>query len=226
MEKRKTYEWADPPGKTAFPIARPGYQFIFGSAFITLVMALLGFICPALAFLGITFCICMFFRDPDRLIPKDPDALVSPADGRVIRVERTDQNRFIQGPCIKISIFMSVANVHVNRAPFSGTVEQVIYHPGGFSVASLDKASEENEHNAVVLKTESGHVICFVQIAGFVARRILCRLTPGDTITKGERYGMICFGSRLDCFFPAQTVPAVRVGDRVRSGTSILGRIS
>ncbi len=212
----------DPPAQTAFPIAKAGYPFIFAAAFVTAVFALLELTGPALSGLVITACICGFFRDPDRLIPNKENAIVSPADGKVIFAERIEANPWIEGPCLKISVFMSVFNVHVNRVPYSGTIRDVRYHPGKFFSANLDKASAENEHNAVVLLTEKGKEICFVQIAGLIARRIICGIQEGDSVVRGQKFGLICFGSRLDVYFPADVNLNVRVGDKVSAGSSIL----
>ncbi len=218
------YTWADPPGDSAFPIAKPGYPFIYASAFATTVMALLDYEALALVFFAATVFICFFFRDPDRLTPTEENGVASPADGKIVFADIIENNRFIDGPCLKISIFMSVFNVHVNRIPFSGTVKRVIYNPGEFFRANLDKASEENEHNAIVADCD-GVEICFVQIAGLVARRILCGLKPGDDVTRGKRFGMICFGSRLDVYLPANAEPLVKNGDKVFSGSTIIGRM-
>jgi phosphatidylserine decarboxylase len=121
---------------------------------------------------------------------------------------------------------MSIFNVHVNRVPFSGEIDRVAYFPGKFFSANLDKASSDNEHNAVSMKTDQGYEISFVQIAGLVARRIICHVQEGQTVNRGQRFGLICFGSRLDVYLPADTDIAVRVGDRVKAGTSVLGELS
>lgn len=218
------FTWADPPGDSAFPIAKPGYKFIYASAFTTAIMALLGYEVLTLFFFAATVFICCFFRDPDRLVSKEEDAIASPADGKIVFADIVESNRFIEGPCLKISIFMSVFNVHVNRIPFSGTVKRIEYHPGKFFQANLDKASEENEHNAIIADC-NGSEICFVQIAGLVARRILCGLQPGDEVNKGERFGMICFGSRVDIYLPPEAQALVKVGDRVFGGSSVIGRM-
>jgi len=222
----KKFIWAAPPAQTAFPIAKAGYPFIYASAFVTAIFALTGLTIPAMAGLLITFCICGFFRDPDRLIPNKDNAVVSPADGKVILIDTIDNSDFIEGKCIKISVFMSVLNVHVNRIPFSGTVTDIIYNPGKFFSANLDKASKDNENNAIIVETESGKKICFVQIAGLIARRIICGLQPGDSVSKGRRFGLICFGSRLDIYLPADSALNVEKGDKVSAGTSILGFIN
>lgn len=213
---------ADPPAQTAFPVSSAGYPFIFVSAFITAVFSLLGLTAPALIFLVVTLCICGFFRDPDRLIPEGDRFVVSPADGKVVFAERVEENPYIDGPCMKISVFMTVFNVHVNRAPFSGTVTDVRYHPGKFFSANLDKASAENEHNAIVMETGKGKEICFVQIAGLIARRIICGIQAGDSLIRGQKFGIICFGSRLDIYLPPDAELSVGVGDRVCAGSSVL----
>lgn len=217
------FSWSDRPSHTAFPVESAGYPFIFAAAFTTAVLALLGLTLLALISLAVTFFICYFFRDPDRVIPNDADAVVSPADGKVILADTIDNSPFFDGACIKISIFMSVFNVHVNRVPHDGKIKAVRYHPGKFFSANLDKASKHNEHNAVFMDTEQGRQICFVQIAGLIARRIICKVQKGDNVIRGQRFGMICFGSRLDVYLPLDTNIKVKVGDRVKAGTSVLG---
>ncbi len=219
------FNWPDPPRATAFPIARPGYPLIAAAAFVTAVFALLGLTIPALTALAITFFICAFFRDPDRLVPDEPGKVVSPADGKVIKVENFENEELYPGKGVKISIFMSVFNVHVNRAPFAGKVVEVRYRPGKFFVASGDRAVTDNEHNAIFLETEEEKQICFVQIAGLVARRIICRVQAGDKLGRGQRIGMICFGSRVDLYLPPDFVPEIKKGDRVQAGASVLGAI-
>jgi phosphatidylserine decarboxylase len=219
------HSWPDPPGQTAFPVARAGYPPILGAAFVTLIFALLGMTWLTLLGLVVTFCFCGFFRDPDRVIPNQPDAIVSPADGKVISVGPVDHTSFCEGSCQKISIFMSVFNVHVNRIPFDGRVKKVGYHPGKFFSANLDKASRENEHNAVFIEMENGKPLCVVQIAGLIARRIICKIQAGDRVTRGQRFGLICFGSRLDVYLPTDFKLKVAVGDKVSAGASILGQL-
>ncbi|MEA1947535.1 MAG: phosphatidylserine decarboxylase family protein, partial [Thermodesulfobacteriota bacterium] len=210
------FSWSDPPNHTAFPVARAGYPFIFASVFTTAVFALLEMSVPALIGLVVTFSICCFFRDPDRVIPNYPGAVVSPADGKVIFAGPEDNSRFVEGSCIKISIFMSIFNVHVNRNPHEGRVKAVNYYPGKFFSANLNKASTHNEHNAIFVETENGKNICTVQIAGLIARRIICKLQEGDTVARGGRFGLICFGSRLDVYLPPDTTLNVTVGNRVK----------
>jgi len=217
------FSWSDPQSHTAFPVARAGYPFIFAAVFTTGVFALLGMNILALISLAVTFFICFFFRDPDRVVPNYIGAVVSPADGKVVFAGPVDNNRFVDGLCIKISIFMSIFNVHVNRIPHEGRVKAVNYYPGKFFSANLNKASKHNEHNAVFVETEKGKNICTVQIAGLIARRIICKLQEGDTVVRGGRFGIICFGSRLDVYLPPDTTLNVAVGNRVKAGTSVLG---
>ena len=214
---------SDSPSHTAFPVASAGYPFIFASVFATVVFALLELTTLALIGLAASFFICYFFRDPDRVVPNFKGAVISPADGKIISTGPVNNSRFYEGSCIKISIFMSIFNVHVNRIPHEGQVKTVSYYPGKFFSANLDKASRENEHNAVTLETEEGKKICTVQIAGLIARRIICKIQDGDIVARGQRFGLICFGSRLDVYLPPDINLKVTVGDRVKAGTSVLG---
>ncbi len=219
------YSWSDRPSETAFPVAKPGYPFIFAAAFATAVFALLEVTALALLGLAATFFIVYFFRDPDRAVPSSPAVVTAPADGKVIGLQTVDGRPYYEGECRKLSIFMSVFNVHVNRMPFDGVVRKIEYHPGKFVAANLDKASSDNERNAVYIETQAGRPITVVQIAGLVARRIICRLTEGDAVARGQRFGMICFGSRVDLYLPPEFVAAVAVGDKVQAGTTILGEM-
>jgi len=220
------YLRSDPLNLTAFPIATAGYPFIFAAAFTTAILALLGLTSLTLMGLAVCFAICWFFRDPDRMIPDNEGAVLSPADGKVISVELVENSPFYIGNSRKISIFMSVFNVHVNRIPFDAQVKEIRYHPGKFFSANLDKASLQNEHNAVFLELQGGKQICVVQIAGLIARRIICKLDPGDDVIRGQRFGLICFGSRLDVYMPTDITINVAIGDTVKAGTSILGHIT
>jgi phosphatidylserine decarboxylase len=216
---------SDPPSQTAFPVARAGYPFIFVAAFSTAVLALLGLTTLTLIGLVVTFCICGFFRDPDRVIPSQKDVVVSPADGKVIAAEVVDNSPFLMAESMKISIFMSVFNVHINRVPYNGRVKEIDYYPGKFFSANLDKASQQNEHNTVAIEMENGKPLCVVQIAGLIARRIICHIKPGDEVLRGQRFGLICFGSRLDVYLPVDIKLKLAVGDKVKAGTSILGEL-
>jgi len=213
----------DPDNRSAFFIAKPGYYFIIASVFATVVFTLAGVASVAIAGFVVTVFVCYFFRDPDRIIPMEEGAVVSPADGKVIVVEPVDESTFFEGKSIKISIFMSIFNVHVNRIPHEGRVSRISYTPGKFFSANLDKASKENEHNAVFIDTDTGKKICTVQIAGLIARRIICRLKEGDIVSRGNRFGIICFGSRLDVYLPVDANICVQVGNRVKAGENVLG---
>jgi phosphatidylserine decarboxylase len=217
------YAWPDPPGWSAYPVAKAGLPFIFASAFATAVLALLGIASLALLGLVITFSICFFFRDPDRVVPNGEGLVVSPADGKVIAVDTVSDSDYYEGTTKKISIFMSVFNVHINRVPHEGTITETRYYPGKFFSANLNKASSKNEHNAIFLKTKRGSHICFVQIAGLIARRIICQIQKGDQVRRGQRFGLICFGSRLDVYLPQDIALKVAMGDRVKAGASVLG---
>ena len=219
---KKEFFWADPSNLWAFPMAKAGLPFIIASSFVTFVFALLRLPCLTTLSLIVTFFICFFFRDPDRVIPNVDNAIVSPADGKILLAQQVPDNPFIDGSCVKISIFMSVFNAHINRIPFDGKVEQIIYNPGKFFSANLDKASKSNESNAVILDTGNGKKICFVQIAGLIARRIICKIQEGENVKKGSRFGLICFGSRLDVYLPSDVKINVKPGDKVKSGTDIL----
>ena len=216
----------EPSSRTAFPVATAGYPFIFASAFTTGVVALLQLQALALIGLAVTFFIAFFFRDPDRVVPTATRAIVSPADGKIVFADRVEQTPFYEGHCTKISIFMSVFNVHVNRIPHDGQVERIAYHPGKFLNAALDKASEDNERNALFITTDTGQSYCVVQIAGLIARRILCYIQAGDVVHRGHRFGLICFGSRLDVYLPPDAAVDVTVGNKVQAGTSILGHFA
>ena len=219
------YTWPEKQRQTAFPIAQPGYALILGTAFATAVFAVLDMALPAIAGLVVAFCLCCFFRDPDRLVPAAEGVVVSPADGKVIGADLIDDNRLGSEKCWKISVFMSVFNVHVNRIPHEGRVTDIRYTPGKFFNASLDKASSDNERNAVFVETGKRQTICFVQVAGLIARRILSGIEVGETVVRGQRFGMICFGSRLEIYLPEDADIRVSVGDRVKAGTSVIGRL-
>lgn len=206
------------------PIAREGYPFLLISLALTLIGAWL-FWPLAIAF-GLAFLFCLnFFRDPARTPPADTDLLVSPADGTVLKIESLSSGPYMKEPHQKVSIFMSPFNVHVNRIPCDGKVEEVHYFPGKFFVASLDKASLENERNAIVLRTPQGRKVAFVQIAGLVARRIVCYLRENTPVSRGERYGMIRFGSRMEVCLPPEWKVLVKPGQKVFAGESSLAEM-
>ncbi len=211
------------PVKT--PVAKEGYPFIGFAAFITLVFAALGCVTSTLfAFIATTFTL-FFFRDPERFVPYEDEALISPADGKIISIEEIDDARFTEQRVQKISVFMNVFNVHVNRMPFTGTVEKIIHRPGKFYSADSSRAELENEYCATILSIGKEKKIAVVQIAGLIARRIVCWLEPGDTLAKGKRFGLIRFGSRVDLYLPEGAEICIKKGDKVRAGETVLARI-
>ena len=165
--------------------------------------------------------VLQFFRDPARHIPGDARTVVSPADGRIVVVENAE-DPYLRRPAIKVSVFMNVFNVHSNRAPVDGEVKQVWYHAGSFFNAALDKASLENERNALWLKTTTGHDVTCVQVAGLIARRILCYVQAGEALMRGQRYGFIRFGSRVDVYLPPGSIVKAALGDKVSASSTIL----
>lgn len=208
------------------PIAKEGYPFIFVLAFATLLAAILAMKVTSGFLLIATIFVLCFFRDPERLGPDRADALVSPADGKVILIERVNDSRFTGEDVQKISIFMNVFNVHVNRIPYSGKVEKILYKPGKFYSADSRQGGLQNEYCASIITTPSGKKIAFVQIAGLIARRIICWLEEGDAVTRGKRFGLIRFGSRVDLYLPLGTELAVNLGQKVRAGETILGYLN
>lgn len=168
--------------------------------------------------------VLQFFRDPPREVPADPRAVVSPADGRIVVVGKA-RDPYRDCDALKISVFMNVFNVHSNRSPVDGSVFAAWYHPGSFLNAALDKASLENERNALHLRTAGGQDVTCVQIAGLIARRILCYVKPGDVLARGQRYGFIRFGSRVDVYLPPSAVPKVAIGDKVAATETILASL-
>ncbi|HKZ46806.1 MAG TPA: phosphatidylserine decarboxylase family protein [Thermodesulfobacteriota bacterium] len=204
------------------PLAREGYPFILASIFGTIILFLAGLKSVSYLSGGLAVFIISFFRDPEREIPSETDAIISPADGRIIIVDSVFENRFMKQDAIKISIFMNVFNVHVNRVPASGKVSGVFYNPGKFFSADKDKASLENEQNALLIEAKNGKRFVVNQIAGLIARRIVCYAKEGDKIERGKRFGMIRFGSRLDVYLPVDCRINVKVGDKVKAGSSIL----
>lgn len=207
------------------PLAKEGVPFIAVAAFLTLICAISEYQCLTIILTLCTLFTVYFFRDPERFTPLDEDVLVSPADGRVIVVEKCTDDRYMQGEVMKVSIFMNVFNVHVNRLPFSGTIKKIIYTPGKFYAVDSDKAAVHNENCGIILETKSGTQFAFVQVAGLIARRIVCWLEEGDKVTKGKRFGLIRFGSRVDLYLPVNTKIDVSVGQHVKAGETILGRL-
>jgi len=175
----------------------------------------------SLPFWLVSLFVLQFFRDPPRNVPTGPTLVCAPADGRIVMVERAE-DPFAHRSALKISVFMNVFNVHSNRAPVDGEVTDVNYYPGEFLNAALDKASIENERNALRIRMDSGDEVTCVQIAGLIARRILCYVKPGDRLVAGQRFGFIRFGSRVDVYLAPQSRPRVAIGDKVYAGETVL----
>ena len=169
--------------------------------------------------------VLQFYRDPPRTVPTQANAVLSPADGRIVAVEKTVDPYVSGREAIKISVFMNVFNVHSNRSPIDGVIEKIEYSAGTFVNADLDKASLENERNAIVTTMASGQRVTFVQVAGLIARRILCYVKVGDTLSRGQRYGFIRFGSRVDVYLPATARPKAAIGQKVYATTTILAEL-
>lgn len=209
--------------KPSVGITPEGWPIIGLTALSSLIFALFGCWPMSLLFLVLVWFSCHFFRDPERVIPQGLGQLVSPADGRVIRIDsRVDPISGESRTCI--CVFMNVFSVHVNRTPVAGTVTDIQYHAGSFVNAAWDKASTDNERCAYAVQDADGDNFTFVQIAGLLARRIVCRTAIGDTLARGERIGMIRFGSRVDLYVPAAYSPCVAIGEQVFAGQSIVAR--
>ena len=204
-------------------LAREGWPFIALSLVAAIVVwTLAGFAWSIPLWIVFVF-IVQFFRDPPRAVPMQTNAVLSPADGRIVKVEKT-LDPYTECDTLLISVFMNVFNVHSNRAPVDGTVERVVYSPGKFVNADLDKASSENERNAMVVRL-AGERITVVQVAGLIARRILCYVKQGDQLARGQRYGFIRFGSRVDVYLPLTAHPKVAVGDIVHATRTVIAEL-
>ncbi|XPV77253.1 MAG: phosphatidylserine decarboxylase family protein [Desulfovibrio sp.] len=207
--------------KSSIGVSREGIPYILITAFITLVFAVAGWIYVALPFVGLTLFVGHFFRDPERVQPHDENKVVSPADGKVIKIEREiDPITGVEKQVV--AVFMNVFNVHVNRTPVAGTVKEIQYIPGKFINASFDKASTDNERCGMEIVTDAGESFTMVQIAGLIARRIVCWAEKGDKLGRSERYGLIKFGSRVDLYIPDGYSVLTKVGDKVVAGETPL----
>jgi phosphatidylserine decarboxylase len=211
-----------------WPVAKEGLPFILPSAGVTLLFLYLGVLPVAILTGLISFFIIFFFRDPDRRAHVSPRAVLAPADGKILEVKSLgmDDRNPLGEPAVRVSIFMSVFNVHVNRIPVSGAIRGVAYHPGKFFSANLDKASQLNEKNTVILESDDSLKIVFVQIAGLIARRIVCWVTEGDAVTAGQRFGLIRFGSRVEVYLPRQSRITARKGEKVKGGRTVIGYLA
>lgn len=205
------------------PFAKEGFPFIGVAAGITLIAGWLGWVPLVVAAAVLTLFVSWFFRNPPREIPQGPGLVVSPGDGKVLAVEEEFEPRYIKDRAVRISIFLNVFDVHINRIPCEGIIEDVQYQPGLFLVASKPHATVKNEQNAVMIRTVEGAKVLCVQVAGLIARRIVWWVHPKDPAVRGERYGLIRFGSRMDTYVPVGTAIKIAVGDRVKGGETILG---
>jgi phosphatidylserine decarboxylase len=216
-----------PPSKAPWPypiIAREGWPFLVLALLAAALLTWLAGWLWAVPLWLIALFVLQFFRDPPRHAPEGEGLVLSPADGRVVAVEETE-DPWLQRRALKISVFMNVFNVHSNRAPVDGEVKGQWYHPGKFVNADLNKASTENERNALWFRTQDGRDVTCVQVAGLIARRILCYAKPGDRFSRGQRYGFIRFGSRVDVYLPTDAKPRVAIGDKVFASSDVLARL-
>ena len=205
-------------------IAREGWPFIaIALGLALLVTGTASFLWASPLWLVFGFCV-QFFRDPARNVAGDAKSVVSPADGRIVAIEPVP-DPWLNRDALKVSVFMNVFNVHSNRSPVDGEVRECWYHPGKFVNADLDKASTENERNALWIRTADGQDITCVQVAGLIARRILCYVDVGTALSRGQRYGFIRFGSRVDVYLPRAARIKVTIGDKVHASTTILAEL-
>jgi phosphatidylserine decarboxylase len=207
------------------PFAKEGIPFIAVPAGAKLLTGWLGW--PVVACVGAiaTLFSAWFFRNPARVVPQGPKLVVAPGDGKVIAIEEEFEPRYLKERSVRLTIFLNVFDVHINRVPCDGMVEDMQYQPGLFLVASKPEATLRNEQNAMMIKTHEGLKVLCVQVAGLIARRIVCWISPKDQAIRGERYGLIRFGSRMDTFLPMGTKLRVAVGERVKGGETILGEL-
>ncbi|MBW1852439.1 MAG: phosphatidylserine decarboxylase family protein [Deltaproteobacteria bacterium] len=210
-----------------WPLAREGIPFILSSCALAVILLYLGLLILSVFAGLITLFTIFFFRDPDRKNTAPQKAVLTPADGRIIQIQHIDDvNNPLGEPAVKISIFMSIFNVHVNRIPIEGTIKDITYNPGKFFSANLDKAAEQNENNRITLQTSTSRKIVFIQIAGLIARRIVCWVKAGDHMQAGQRFGLIRFGSRLDVYLPSDTQVMCQLRQKVGAGKTIIGYLS
>jgi phosphatidylserine decarboxylase len=202
-------------------IAREGWPFVLGALALAVVVGFLLGWGWSIPFWLLAIFILQFFRDPPREIPEDPGAVLSAADGRVVEVSRT-QDPYVKREALKVSVFMNVFNVHSNRSPVDGVVKERWYFPGAFVNAALDKASLQNERNALWLRTAEGHDVTCVQVAGLIARRILCYVGASAELKRGQRFGFIRFGSRVDHYLPLDAEVKAALGDKVYAAETVL----
>ncbi|MDS1140857.1 phosphatidylserine decarboxylase [Pusillimonas sp. SM2304] len=212
--------------KPSYPhpvIAREGWPFLAGIVLVSIVVSVWSGL-ASIPFWLLSVFVLQFFRDPARVAPDGDLNVLSPADGRIVAVEEV-RDTYANRDALKISVFMNVFNVHSNRSPVHGSVQAINYFAGQFFNAALDKASLENERNAMVILTPQGHTVTAVQVAGLVAKRILCYVKPGDQLYAGQRYGFIRFGSRVDVYLPPGSRPRVAIGDKVQATSTVLAEL-
>jgi phosphatidylserine decarboxylase len=205
-------------------IAREGWPFLAIALVVAVVLSIVGWWLLAIVAWIVFVFVLQFFRDPARSVPAEANAVLAPADGRIVRIGKA-RDPYLDRDALMISVFMNVFNVHSNRSPVDAAVAEVWYHPGKFVNAALEKASSDNERNALKLVTDKGAEVMCVQIAGLIARRILCYVKRGDRLERGERYGFIRFGSRVDLYLPADAVPRASVGDKVYATETIVAEL-
>ncbi len=208
------------------PLAQEGYPFIAFSGFLTLITAILGYEILAWPALLLTTFVVAFFRDPERMTDASAEELISPADGKIILIEEQFDDTYLQEQVIKVSIFMNVFNIHVNRIPMDGIVQDIQYKPGQFYSADSEKGALLNERCGVIMKTKTGTRMVFVQVAGLIARRIVNWLEPADAVQRGKRFGLIRFGSRVDLYLPLTSKIGVKLGQKVRAGETAIATIT
>ena len=206
-------------------VAKEGTPHISIPLVLAVILLIAGFPKTGAAALTVAVAVALFFRDPERPNSAQPGDILSPADGRIVAVDKVDEDRHLGGEARRISVFMSIFNAHVNRIPLDSKVLAVKHVPGGFAMAHLDDAGVINERTEILLEDGSGRKILMVQVAGLVARRIICRIGGGDELKRGDRFGLICFGSRVDLYLPLEASPQIEIGARVRAGQSVLARM-
>ncbi|MBI4379123.1 MAG: phosphatidylserine decarboxylase family protein [Nitrospinae bacterium] len=207
------------------PIVSDGFKFIIPLLILSGVSFYYNLAIISIVLSTLTIFVISFFRDPEREISDDKGVVVSPADGKVVRIQDVKNDSLYGGDAVCISIFLSIFNVHVNRIPCDGSIKKVVYNSGKFLPAFDDKASLLNEQNSVLIESEGGAKIIVKQIAGIIARRIMCWVKEGDEVEKGMRYGLIRFGSRVDIFLPPDAEISVKIGDKVKGGINIIGKL-
>ena len=208
------------------PFAIEGVRFALPLLIACGIFFPLGWKYPGLVTLALAIFVICFFRDPERIIPDIPGSVLSPADGKVVEIKTiSDEPLYGKGETVRVSIFLNVFNVHINRAPVAGKIIKVAYNKGKFLNAANEKASLDNEQNAILIETDTGTRVLVKQIAGLIARRIVCWSGEGDQVSQGERFGLIRFGSRADIFLPKGSEVSVKVGDKVKGGIHVIGML-